>query len=102
MTAQAYESIDDLNAASPLSRLMEELEVVTRREAELRGFRFDVQISVRLVAGMVMSMALLDEWLFPAGKRRPSRQRIVNEMVALMLHGLAHRDADEEPIEASG
>ena len=102
VTAQAYESIDDLNAASPLSRLMEELEVVTRREAELRGFRFDVQISVRLVAGMVMSMALLDEWLFPAGKRRPSRQRIVNEMVALMLHGLAHRDADEEPIEASG
>jgi len=102
VTAQAYESIDDLNAASPLSRLMEELEVVTRREAELRGFRFDVQISVRLVAGMVMSMALLDEWLFPAGRRRPSRQRIVNEMVAFMLHGLAHRHADEEPIEASG
>jgi len=54
----------------------------------------------RLVAGMVMSMALLDEWLFPLGKRRPSRQRIVNEMVAFMLHGLAHRPAVSEPAGA--
>jgi len=92
VTAQAYESIEELNAASPLSRLMEELEGVAARDAEARGFKFDVVISTRLVAGMVMSMALLDEWLFASGKRRPSRQRIVNEMVEFMLHGLAHRD----------
>ena len=103
VTAQAYEkSIQELNDASPLSRLLDELETVAGREAELRGFEFDVQISTRLVAGMVMSMALLDEWLFPLGKRRPSRQRIVNEMVAFMLHGLAHREALSEPAEASG
>jgi AcrR family transcriptional regulator len=102
VTAQAYESIQELNDASPLSRLLDELETVAGREAELRGFEFDVQISTRLVAGMVMSMALLDEWLFPMGKRRPSRQRIVNEMVAFMLHGLAHREAIQEPAEASG
>jgi len=102
VTAQAYESIQELNDASPLSRLLDELELVAGREAELRGFEFDVQISTRLVAGMVMSMALLDEWLFPSGKRRPSRQRIVNEMVAFMLHGLAHRPAVSEPEEASG
>jgi AcrR family transcriptional regulator len=102
VTAQAYESIQELNDASPLSRLLDELETVAGREAELRGFEFDVQISTRLVAGMVMSMALLDEWLFPLGKRRPSRQRIVNEMVAFMLHGLAHREAVSEPAEASG
>jgi AcrR family transcriptional regulator len=102
VTAQAYESIQELNDASPLSRLLDELEDVAGREAELRGFEFDVQISTRLVAGMVMSMALLDEWLFPVGKRRPSRQRITNEMVAFMLHGLAHREALETPAEASG
>jgi AcrR family transcriptional regulator len=102
VTAQAYESIQELNDASPLSRLLDELEAVAGREAELRGFEFDVQISTRLVAGMVMSMALLDEWLFPLGKRRPSRQRITNEMVAFMLHGLAHREALEAPAEASG
>lgn len=102
VTAQAYESIKELNEASPLSRLMDELEQVAGREAELRGFKFDVHISTRLVAGMVMSMALLDEWLFPSGKRRPSRQRIVNEMVAFMLHGLAHRNEAEPAAEASG
>lgn len=102
VTAQAYESIEELNAASPLSNLMEQLEQVAGHEAELRGFKFDVQITTRLVAGMVMSMALLDEWLFPVGKRRPSRQRIVNEMVEFMLHGLAHRDAGSTPLEASG
>jgi AcrR family transcriptional regulator len=102
VTAQAYESIKELNEASPLSRLMDELEQVAGREAELRGFEFDVHISTRLVAGMVMSMALLDEWLFPSGKRRPSRQRIVNEMVAFMLHGLAHRNEAESAAEASG
>ena len=102
VTAQAYESIQELNEASPLSRLLDELEAVAAREAELRGFQFDVQISTRLVAGMVMAMALLDEWLFPSGKRRPSRQRITNEMVAFIVHGLAHRDALAGPGEASG
>lgn len=102
VTAQAYESIEELNEASPLSRLLDELETVAGHEAELRGFKFDVQISTRLVAGMVMAMALLDEWLFPTGKRRPSRQRITNEMVAFMVHGLAHRDALGGPGGASG
>jgi AcrR family transcriptional regulator len=102
VTAQAYESIKELNEASPLSRLMDELEQVAQREADLRGFEFDVHIATRLVAGMVMSMALLDEWLFPTGKRRPSRQRIVNEMVAFMVHGLAHRNEAESAAEASG
>ena len=92
VTAQAYESIQELDDASPLSLLLDELETVARREAEVRGFTFDVQIATRLVAGMVMSMALLDDWLFPPGKRRPSRQKIVNEMVAFLLHGLTHRD----------
>jgi len=102
VTAQAYESLEELNEASPISQVLDELEVVAAREAELRGFTFDVPITVRLVAGMVMSMALLDEWLFPSGKRRPSRQRITNEMVAFMLHGLAHRDALGGQAEASG
>ena len=102
VTAQAYESIKELNEASPLSRLMDELEQVAQREADLRGFEFDVHIATRLVAGMVMSMALLDEWLFPTGKRRPSRQRIVNEMVAFMIHGLAHRNEADRAAEASG
>jgi AcrR family transcriptional regulator len=92
ITAQAYEAIDDVEGASPLGRLLEELEAVPGREAELRDLDFDVQIATRLVAGMVMAMAVLDKWIFPPGKRRPSRQRIVDEMVGMVVHGLANRE----------
>jgi AcrR family transcriptional regulator len=92
ITAQAYEAIDEVDGASPISRLLDELEAVPGREAELRGLDFDVQIATRLVVGMVMAMALLDKWMFPPGKRRPSRQRIVDEMVGMVLHGLTQRE----------
>lgn len=92
ITAQAYEAIDDVEGTSPLGRLLEELEAVPGREAELRDLDFDVVIATRLVAGMVMAMALLDKWIFPPGKRRPSRQRIVDEMVAMVVHGLTKRE----------
>jgi AcrR family transcriptional regulator len=89
ITAQAYEAIDEVDGAFPFSRILDELEVVPRREAELRGLGFDAQIATRLVVGMVMSMAVLDKWMFAPGKRRPSRKRIVDEMVRMVLHGLA-------------
>ena len=89
ITAQAYEGIDGVDGASPLSRLLDELEAVPDREAALRGLSFDVQIATRLVVGMVMAMALLDNWMFAPGARRPSRKRIVNEMVGMVVQGLA-------------
>jgi len=103
IAAGAFESMPDLIEASPLSQLMDELELVATREAEARGYApFDVPVATRVVAGMVMSMTLLDDWLFAPGRRRPSRQRIVDEMVGFMLHGLAHRDAVVPPIAANG
>jgi AcrR family transcriptional regulator len=91
ITAQAYETVDEVDGASPISRILDELEAVPAREAKRRGLDFDVQIATRLVVGMVMAMALLDKWIFAPGKRRPSRQRIVDEMVGMVLHGLAER-----------
>ena len=79
ISAQAYDEIDDAD----------ELEAVPAREADRRGLDFDVQIATRLVVGMVMAMALLDKWMFTMGRRRPGRKRIVNEMVGMVLHGLA-------------
>jgi AcrR family transcriptional regulator len=97
ITAQAYEAIDEVDGASPVSRLLDQLEAVPGREAEQRGFTFDVQIATRLVVGMVMAMALLDKWMFPPGKRRPSRQRIVDEMVGMVLRGLTSPEPPEAP-----
>jgi AcrR family transcriptional regulator len=89
ITAQAYEALDEVDGASPISRLLDELEAVPDREAALRGLDFEVLIATRLVVGMVMAMALLDKWMFPPGTRRPSRKRIVDEMVTMVVHGLA-------------
>lgn len=97
VTAQAYESLQEVSDASPLTRLLEELETLAGAEAAARGFHFDVPVATRVATGMVMGMALLDEWLFQPGRRKPSRQRIVDEMVAFMLHGLAHRDQAAPP-----
>lgn len=97
VTAQAYESLQEVSAASPLTRLLEELETLARAEATARAFHFDVPVTTRVAMGMIMGMALLDEWLFQPGRRKPSRQRIVDEMVAFMLHGLAHRDEAAPP-----
>jgi AcrR family transcriptional regulator len=97
MTAQAYEAIDGVGG-SPLSRLIDELEAVPDQEAALRGLSFDVPIATRLVVGMVMAMALLDKWMFPPGTRRPSRKRIVDEMVGMVVHGL---DTSEPPGRSS-
>lgn len=90
ISAQAYEAIVDVGGASPISRLLDKLEAVPAREADVRGLDFDVQIATRLVVGMVMAMALLDKWMFPPAKRRPSRKRIVSEMVGMVLHGLTN------------
>ena len=97
VTAQAYESLEEVSAASPLTRLLEELESLAGAEAAARGFHLDVHVATRVAMGMVMGMALLDEWLFQPGRRKPSRQRIVDEMVAFMVHGLAHRDEAAAP-----
>ncbi|MGH9034898.1 MAG: TetR/AcrR family transcriptional regulator [Acidimicrobiia bacterium] len=97
VTAQAYESLQEVSGASPLTRLLEELETLAGAEAAAQGFHFDVPVATRVATGMVMGMALLDEWLFQPGRRKPSRQRIVDEMVAFMLHGLAHRDQAATP-----
>lgn len=97
VTAQAYESIDEVIGASPLSRILDELEAVARHEAGLRDYHFDIPVATRVVTGMVMAVTLFDDWLFGPGRRRPSRQRVVDEMVSLMVHGLAHRDEASLP-----
>jgi AcrR family transcriptional regulator len=102
VTAQAYESIGELDGASPLSALLDELEAVPDRVAAFSGFAFDIPVATRIVVGMVISMALLDNWMFPPDKKRPSRQRIVNEMVSFMTHGLARQDTTAEATRATG
>ena len=61
-------------------------------EARARGYEFNVPVAGRAVGVMVLSMALLDPWLFADDEPRPSDDEIVTEMTELMLHGLSHRE----------
>jgi AcrR family transcriptional regulator len=52
----------------------------------------DVPIAVRCVTGMLMSLVLYDDFLFPPDDR-PTDNRILNEVVAITLRGIESRDA---------
>lgn len=41
--------------------------------------------------GMIFGVALLDDLIFPAHTRRPSRRRLLDEMRMLLLDGMRHR-----------
>ena len=56
----------------------------------------DVPIAVRCVTGMLMSLVLYDDFLFPPGER-PADDRILNEAVALTLRGIESRDIPAGP-----
>ena len=57
--------------------------VVTRalEDAVSRGWSdIDVEVAVPMTMSLIISTALLDDWLFPHN-RRPNRDRILNEMI---------------------
>ena len=52
----------------------------------------DPPVSVAVAAGAVLSIVLLDDWLFPSYERSPSKARKLEELAQMLLHGIAHRD----------
>jgi len=54
----------------------------------------DLELSIRLVIGMVAAAAVLDPMLLPKGRRRPSRDRIIDRLSALALYGLRLRSPE--------
>lgn len=47
----------------------------------------NVALGARAVIGMILAMALFQDWLLPRGSRRPSRDDIVDELTRLVLYG---------------
>ena len=52
----------------------------------------DVPVVVRCVTGMMLSLVLYDDFLFPPDDH-PSDERILTEVVSLILRGIESRDA---------
>lgn len=51
----------------------------------------DAAANIGAVASMVIGAVLLEDWVYPMGVRTPSQTRIVQEMAALIAHGISHR-----------
>jgi AcrR family transcriptional regulator len=43
------------------------------------------EMDVRAVVGMVLSLVVLDDWLLPAGDRRPSQDQLVDHLTRFLL-----------------
>jgi len=87
LAARAYEI--DLTAKPELSDALDRLQTLVEVELAQRGLTdVDVPITIRVTFAMVVALAVFQDWLFPRDKR-PSKERIVDEMVQFMVHGLA-------------
>lgn len=96
IAANSFEAEHDPEGG-PLSdafaRPLERLERFTRREMTGRGLGANPTVAVRATFGMVMSMAVFDDWFFSGITRPPSGETIAREMTDLVVFGLAGRQA---------
>lgn len=91
LAARAYEV--DLATEPKLSNALDRLQALVEFEMAQRGLiDIDVPVTIRLTFALVVSQAVFADWLFPEGQK-PPRERIIDEMVQFMVHGLAHHAA---------
>ncbi len=87
LAARAYEV--DLAAEPELSNALDRLQTLVEFEVAQRGLTdVDVPVTIRLTFALVASQAVFADWLFPEGSC-PPRERLIEEMVQFMVHGLA-------------
>lgn len=74
-----------------LGRVLQPLdELSTQERAALGWGPIDIVVTTRATFGMLMSLAIYDDFLFPGGIR-PARDAVVKECTALVLDGWMHR-----------
>ncbi|MGH7805141.1 MAG: TetR/AcrR family transcriptional regulator [Candidatus Binatia bacterium] len=77
-------------ANTTIQSALDELAHMTERTLVERGITlkdFNVPLASRSVIGMVLAMALFGEWLLPAGKQRPTRAELFDELTRQVLYG---------------
>jgi AcrR family transcriptional regulator len=59
-------------------------------ENERRGWapQQNLELSIRIVIGMVASIAVLEPLFVPQGRKRPSRNQLITQLTAVALHGV--------------
>jgi AcrR family transcriptional regulator len=97
---EAEEDGDSLPITDAFARPMRRMEKFTRREMAGRGLTMDPMIGVRATFGMVMSMAVLDDWFFAGVTRRPVTDVVTRQMTDLVVFGITGQPA--VPSEGQG
>lgn len=93
LAARAHEDPGVANADGQqaiLNELIAPLEALCAQEAARFGYTFNIPVATRISVAMVLATAIFKEWLFPQGEQ-PSDEEIVDELLAILLHGIAHR-----------
>lgn len=87
------ELFGELNQEPALASIFEQMTDLVIMHKDAHHMKLpDPMVTTRASFSLVMGMALLDDWLFPAGTTHPGRDRIIDELVNFQLHGVAHRD----------
>lgn len=83
------------SAVAISSRIREGLRAVQDVGLEIADERhlahLDPPATIASVAAMIMGTAMLEDWIVPAGVRRPSQARMVHEMALMITHGITGR-----------
>ena len=78
--------------SSKLADILRTVELVLRGHGAARHFReLDAPVTVAVSVGSVLSLVLLDDWLFPSDRRRPGKNRQIEEAVQMLLYGVTGR-----------
>jgi hypothetical protein len=67
------------------------IERVVALSGQANRYPLDPPISLATTAGMIISSAIYDDWLFPASAKPVDETRVIREISEMMLHGVSHR-----------
>lgn len=83
----------DHDVVDALADMLEGLQELTKIQSEAHAYYLDAPVSVGAAAAMVIGTVLLQDLVFPRGTERPDRERVVDEVTTVILHGISHRSA---------
>lgn len=86
LAAGEFEDVSGTRTDGTLSPLLDQISEVVRALKDHYGWAdVDTLATVRVTFAMVLGEVMLEHWIFPTGRRRPSREAIRREM-ALFIH----------------
>lgn len=80
----------DREAQKVLGQAFSDVVALATAENERRGWppQENLELSIRMVIGMVASMSVLERLFVPQGRRRPSRNQLITQLTEVALHGV--------------